>query len=332
LDKGNEDADGNGAAQDAASADPDDQRDGNGGEYFDRRIVERIGPDGVLECQHVGAVDGLEVVVGALLAIEELDHAHTGDVFLRKGIDARDRRADPTVGIPDTFPEDAGNEDDDRQDGEGDEGEPPAHAQHHEDDAEQDEYVPEDFEDPGGEHLIKGVHVGGETGDEAADGVAIEEGNVHALQMAKDLGAHVVHDLLPGPLHEIGLRELKDVGEAESADVDEGDLGDTGGGRCTEMAAEPGGVTGNYARGVVRHVAVNGDLGEVRSEDVRYRLEDDSDERDAGLPFVWAQIFEQAAHEPAVIRLADDIFFVGGGFVIRLFLRTGLLSPRGPSF
>ena len=62
------------------------------------------------------------------------------------------------------------------------------------------------------------------------------------------------------------------------------------------------------------------------------RLEDDGDERDAGLPFVGAQVLEQAAHEPAVIRLADDVFFVGGGFVVRLFLRTGLLSPRGPCF
>ena len=144
--------------------------------------------------------------------------------------------------------------------------------------------------------------------------------------------AHVEHDLLAGPLHEVGLRELKHVGEAESADVDEGDLGDAGGGRCAEMAAEPGGLAGNCTRGVVRHVAVDGDLGEVRAEDVRDRLEDDGDERDAGLPFVGAQVPEQAAHEPAVIRLADDIFFVGGGFVIRLFLRTGLLSPRGPCF
>ena len=217
----------------------------------------------------MGAVDGLEVVVGALLAIEELDHAHAGDVFLRKGVDARDRGADPTVGVADTFAEDAGDEDDDRQDGEGDEREPPVHAQHHEDDAEQDEDVLEDCEDAGGEHLVQRVHVGGEAGDEAADGVAVEEGNVHALQMAEDLGAHVVHDLLAGPLHEVGLRELKHVGEAECADVDEGDLGDAGGGRCAEVAAEPGGLGGNCARGVVRHVAVDGDLGEVRAEDVR---------------------------------------------------------------
>ena len=84
--------------------------------------------------------------------------------------------------------------------------------------------------------------------------------------------------------------------------------------------------------GVVGHVAIDGDLGEVGAEDVRQRLQDDGGERDAGLPLVGAQILEQAAHEPAVIRLADDVVFVGGGLRLRLLLRMGLLRAAGPGF
>ncbi len=77
----------------------------------------------------------------------------------------------------------------------------------------EDEDVFEDGEDAGGEHLVEGVDVGGEAGDEAADGVAVEEGDVHALQVAEDLAAQIEHDLLAGPLHEVGLEGLEDVAD-----------------------------------------------------------------------------------------------------------------------
>ena len=81
----------------------------------------------------------------------------------------------------------------------------------------------------------------------------------------------------------------------------------------------------------MRHVAVDGDLGEVGTEDIRQRLEHDGGKRDAGLPLVGAQVLEQAAHEAAVIRLANDVIFVGGGLMVRLFLRIGLRAA-GPGF
>ena len=77
------------------------------------------------------------------------------------------------------------------------------------------EDVVEDGEDAGGEHLVEGVDVGGDAGDEAADGIAVEEGGGHALQVAEDLRAHVEHDLLAGPLHEVGLEEFEEEGEEE---------------------------------------------------------------------------------------------------------------------
>ncbi len=61
--------------QHAESAAPDHERNGDGREQLDRRVVERVGEDRVLERDHVQAVDGLKVLVGALFAIEELHDA-----------------------------------------------------------------------------------------------------------------------------------------------------------------------------------------------------------------------------------------------------------------
>ncbi len=94
-------------------------------------------------------------------------------------------------------------------DGEREQGERPAHPQHDDDDEGEDEDVFEDGEDAGGEHLVERVDVGGDAGDEAADGVAVEEGDVHALDVAEDLAAEIEHDLLAGPLHEVGLENSR---------------------------------------------------------------------------------------------------------------------------
>ena len=88
--EGMQHADGDGAGEHAEAAAPDDERDGDGGENFDGGVVERVGEDRVFERDHVQAVDGLEVVEGALLAIEELHNAHAADVFLGEAVDAGD--------------------------------------------------------------------------------------------------------------------------------------------------------------------------------------------------------------------------------------------------
>ena len=59
---------------------------------------------------------------------------------------------------------------------------------------------------PGGEHLVQRVDIAGKPGDQPSHRIAVEEADVHALQVAEDLAAHVEHDLLPGPLHQVGLQ------------------------------------------------------------------------------------------------------------------------------
>ena len=53
-------------------ADPKNQRDCRGAEDFNRRVIERISHDPVLEGDHVRAVNVLEVLVSAALTVEEL--------------------------------------------------------------------------------------------------------------------------------------------------------------------------------------------------------------------------------------------------------------------
>ena len=102
---------------------------------------------------------------------------------------------------------------------------PPVHAQHDDDDQNQHKNVLEDGKDARGKHLVQRVHIAGQPGDQASHRVAVEEADVHALDVAKDLAAHVEHDLLPGPLHQVGLHELQQVAQHQGAQVDAGDLG-----------------------------------------------------------------------------------------------------------
>ncbi len=113
------------AGEHAEAAAPDDQRNGDGGEQIDGRIVERVGEDGVFEGDHVLAVDVFEVVVGALLAVEELHHAHAADVLLGEAVDAGDGGADAAEALADVVAEEARDDEDQRQHGEGQQRQPP---------------------------------------------------------------------------------------------------------------------------------------------------------------------------------------------------------------
>ena len=103
------------------------------------------------------------------------------------------------------------------------------------------EEVVDDGEDAGGEHFVDGVDVGGEAGDEAADGVRVEEADVHALHVAEDLAAQVEHDLLAGPLHQVGLDELEEIGGKLRDQEDQCQAGDALHGVGRQVADEEAG-------------------------------------------------------------------------------------------
>ncbi len=103
-------------------------------------------------------------------------------------------------------------------------GQRPAHPHHDDDDEEQHKAVVEDCQHAGGEHLVQCVYVRGDPRHESAYGVAVEEGRSHALEMAENLRAHVEHDLLPGPLHQVGLQQFQQEGEQQCGQIEPGKL------------------------------------------------------------------------------------------------------------
>ncbi len=68
--------------------------------------------------------------------------------------------------------------------------------------------------------LVQRVDVGGHPGHQTADRVAVEEGDRQPLQVAEDLPAQVVHDVLPHELHHVALGVEHDEGEDQRDQVD----------------------------------------------------------------------------------------------------------------
>src|SRR5208283_1969655 len=144
-------------------------------------------------------------------------------------------------------------------DGEGDQRQPPVDGEHdggHDDEVEK---IVDDGQHAGGKHVVDGVHIGGEAGDQAADGVSVKEADVHALHVAEDVAAQVEHDLLAGPLHQVGLDKLKEIGGEQSAEPDCGQLSDALPGVGRQAAREPVGCGARRAG----EVAVDCDFHQV---------------------------------------------------------------------
>src|SRR5689334_1153472 len=117
------------------------------------------------------------------------------------------------------------------------------------------------------------------------------------LEMTEDLAAQIEHNLLPGPLHVVDLREFQDEDGQLDAEVDGSDLCNAVEGvRAEEAVEEP------VRRAFVPHqVLVDRSFRKVGANDVCTRLEHNRDQREYHLPAVWAEIRQQPLHQAAVI-------------------------------
>ena len=113
-----------------------------------------MGHDRVFVGVHVLGVDLFKFLVGALLAVKELQHYHPGDMLLQVRIDAGNSHANAPVGVTDSLAEDHGGPEDQWQNSKGDKRQPPFHAQHDDHDAQQHEYVFKNGHHAGGKHLV----------------------------------------------------------------------------------------------------------------------------------------------------------------------------------
>jgi hypothetical protein len=141
-------------------------------------------------------------------------------VLLQVRINSGDGYANAAVGAADAVAEHLGGYADQREHGEGDQRELPVHAQHDGDNSGEHEDIFENRNHAGSEHFVDRVDVGGDASDQAAYGILVVEADVHALQMAEDLGAQIKHGHLPGPLHKIGLQIFQEEAEDQQGNVD----------------------------------------------------------------------------------------------------------------
>ncbi len=169
------------------------------------------------------AVDLVEPREVERLAPEQLHRRHPGDVLVEERVDARDPAADDPVRIAHVAAEPLRDQDDERQHGEGHEGEPPVHAEHHGHDADQREHVAEDRDHARGEQIVQDVDVGGDARHQAADRIAIVVAQVEALQVAVDGHPQVEHDPLARHLHRPGLQVFEDERRDEDREVGRGE-------------------------------------------------------------------------------------------------------------
>ena len=186
-----------------------------------------------------------------------------------------------------------------RQHGEGDQRQPPVHVQHDDQDAQQHEDVFEDGDHARGEHLVQRIHVAGDAGHQPPHRVAVEEGNMQALQVAEYLRPQIEHHLLSRPLHDVGLGKFEQEAEQQQADVNACDLGDAGHRPGAEKAVQQG-----VGFGVAGKIFIDRDLGEIGAEHVGARFQHDGDQGNDDLHPIGAQIGQQTFHQPAVICFA----------------------------
>ena len=101
--------------------------------------------------------------------------------------------------------------------------------------------------------------------------------------MTEDLAAQVEHDLLPRPLHVVGLREFQKEAEAEQEDVKRANLGNADQRAGTEPAVQQ-----VMPAALGRQILVNRNDGEQRTKDIGAGLEHNRHQRNGHLPLVRA--------------------------------------------
>ena len=331
-DESGKNADGNGIAhwrersvQHGVAAEPNDGSDSAGRQDFYHRIVDGVRHDGVFEGIHVGGIDLFELLVGALLAVKKLQHHDAADMLLQISVNAGNGYADAAVAVAHGAAEKRSSHEDQWQSGEGDQRQPPLKVQHQKHDAGQHENIFDDGNHSGGKQLVERVHVGGDAGDQPPDRIAVEEGDVHLLQVAEDLAAQVEHYLLAGPLHVIGLGKFQKEAEAEQEDVNRADLGDAAQRLRTQPSSQQGLKAKPLAQYEVdstlrRQVLVHRHDDEQRPGNIGGGFKHNGAQRECYLPFVGTQIGEQPPHQTAVIRFSQG-FFLG---VPKHPLRSGI--------
>ena len=184
----------------------------------------------------------------------------------------------------------------------------PVKPDHHRHNRQEGKEVAENGDDAGREQVVQHIHVGGDTRHHAAHRVAVVETQLQALQVAENLLAQVVHDFLSHQLHGERLDKLQDKGQKDRRqENDQADLENAGERIVTEEAREE---FGNLGAGRRVQVAVHFHLRQVGWNRLQEAEKQNRGQRKQRYSSVRQEIPQQALHQPRVIGLAENFFFV----------------------
>src|SRR5258708_777665 len=214
------------------AAGPIDQGDGCEAEKFDGRIEKSVSENRVAPGEHIVAIALLEFVHGFAFAIEELDHAHAGNVFLKKSVDAGNGLADAAIRVADEFAKNHGDDQDAGKHRKRIEGKTAVDLEEQAGHDHEEKEVVNHGNDAGREEIVEGIDVRGDARDEPAYRIAIEVAHRQALHMAEYFAAHVVHGLLADALHDTNLDILGEEVEREPGQKEQAKPADARPCRC----------------------------------------------------------------------------------------------------
>src|ERR1044072_2769942 len=121
---------------------------------------------------------GVKLAARLSLAVENLHGLRARDVLLKEGVYARELRAYEVVAAASVLSEPSGRGEEERDCDERYERQAPVHPEHEADDGEDHHHVAQAFDDARPEELVQRVNVGREARHDAADGVAVEVGEL----------------------------------------------------------------------------------------------------------------------------------------------------------
>ncbi len=187
---------------------PEHRGDADAGDHLDGRVERGVVDDGAVVGVAVGVVDLVELGGALLLAGVGLHHGHARDLLVQVGVHPRGLGADLAEGVADAAarPVDAQGHGRDARRRRGATSSSPSTSMM-ETMATRRTRSPKRVERARAEHLVDGVDVVGDAGDEPADRRAIEEAQLAGVEEVEDVGAQLGHGARAADLHQVHLRE-----------------------------------------------------------------------------------------------------------------------------
>ena len=264
---------------------PEDETDGNGAHERDTGIEEGIVEDGLEVSLHVETIQVIEILEILPLPVEDLDDPHPRDVLLEVGIHSSKAGSDQAIGFPHPCLEEEGGSKEEGDDGEGDEGEFPVEVDHHDEDSQEGEEIPEDGNDTRGKGFIQVLYIPCETGHEATHRSPVEESEMEALDVTEEGIPQIHHHPLSHRLGEEGLTITEEKDEEEETEVEKGN------------PIKPPPLS-------FLNIIVNGNPREVWTRQLEEGDSEKEDNRENDEPLIWLEVCHHPPHEAGIISLS----------------------------